>query len=101
MAAKRKVVLTKTASLQVAEIYNYFLSEGENAEAELFINDFLDVGFDEIPRFPQQFPLCETIKLGAGDYREAIIAEEFVVIFQVFRDRVLIVLVLHEMDMPV
>ncbi|MEZ4777271.1 MAG: type II toxin-antitoxin system RelE/ParE family toxin [Bacteroidia bacterium] len=100
MAEKRKVVLKALAEAQVSEIYDYLLSEGENGYAETFINDFLDVVFDEIPRFPEQFPICEGIKSGSKDYRMGSIADEFRVVFQIHRDKVEILLVLHELELP-
>ncbi|MDX2247444.1 MAG: hypothetical protein SF052_11740 [Bacteroidia bacterium] len=100
MAEKRKVVLTQEATEQVSEIYEFFLLEDERGAAEEFINDFLDVVFGEIPRFPEQFPICENVKSSSTDYRMGSIAEEFRVIFQIFRDKVWILMVIHETELP-
>ena len=64
MAEKRKLVLTKLATEHITQIYQFLLDEGADAEAEELMNDFLDVVFGEIPKFPEQFPVCEGVKSG-------------------------------------
>jgi plasmid stabilization system protein ParE len=100
MAEKRKVVLTRLAVDHIDSIYQAYLDEGKNDEAEELMNDFLDVVFGEIPRFPEQFPVCEGVQSKSADYRIGRIKGNFCVIFQIFKERVLILLILHESELP-
>lgn len=100
MAEKRKVVLTKLAVEHIDGLYNEYLEDGLTYEAQALMDDFLDVVFDEIPRFPDQFPVCDGIKSGSHDYRIGRIQHDYCVIFQIFKDKVLILLILHERDLP-
>ncbi|MEM6344345.1 MAG: type II toxin-antitoxin system RelE/ParE family toxin [Bacteroidota bacterium] len=100
MAEKRKVVLTKLAVEHIDGLYNAYLDEGLTYEAEALMDDFLDVVFDEIPRSPELFPVCDGIKSGSHDYRIGRIQHDYCVIFQIFKDKVLILLILHERDLP-
>ena len=48
---ERRIVLTKLVHAQVSEIYSE-LSQQSAQEAESFMDDFLDVVFEEIKYFP-------------------------------------------------
>ncbi len=100
MAEKRKVVLTKLAVDHIDGIYQALLSEGKQEEAEELMNDFLDVVFEEIPRFPEKFPVCDGVQSSTQDYRIGRIKGNFCVIYQIFKDKVLILLILHESELP-
>lgn len=99
MAEKRKVVLTKLANEHITHIYQALL-EIDSGEAEALMDDFLDTVFGDIPAFPEQFPICEGIKTQSNDYRIAHLIGHFRVIFQILKDRVLILLILHESELP-
>lgn len=100
MAEKRNVVLTKLANDHITQIYQYLLSEGLNREAAELMDDFLDLVFGEVALFPEKFPICEGVRSGSTDYRMGQLAGEYRVIFQIFKDKVLILLILHEEDIP-
>lgn len=100
MAEKREVVLTQLANEHITNIYQYLLNHDAKAEAEELMDDFLDVVFGEIPKFAEQFPVCEGVKSGSTDYRIGSLAGDFRVIFQIFKDKVLILMVLHESELP-
>lgn len=100
MAERRKVVLTKLANEQITDIHQALLKLGEKEEAEILMDDFLDTVFGDIPAFPEQFPICEGIKTQSNDYRIANLVGHFRVIFQIMKDRVLILLILHESELP-
>ncbi|MCB0838434.1 MAG: type II toxin-antitoxin system RelE/ParE family toxin [Bacteroidetes bacterium] len=100
MAEKRKLVLTKLATEHITQIYQFLLDEGADAEAEELMNDFLDVVFGEIPKFPEQFPVCEGVKSGSSDYRIGSLVGDFRVIFQILKEKVLILMILHESELP-
>jgi hypothetical protein len=96
---ERRIVLTKLVNAQVSEIYNEF-SQQSAQDAEAFINDFLDVVFEEIKYFPFQFEPCEGMRTQSGDYRMGPIYGGHQVIFQILRKKTIILLVLHESEMP-
>lgn len=96
---ERKIVLTKLVHAQVNEIYSE-LNQQSAQDAEAFINDFLDVVFEEIKYFPFQFEKCEGMRSQNGDYRMGPIFGDHQVIFQIFRKRLLVLLVLHESELP-
>lgn len=96
---ERRIVLTKLVNAQVSEIYSE-LSQQSARDAEAFINDFLDVVFEEIKYFPFQFEKCEGMRAQSGDYRMGPIFGNYQVIFQVFRKKTMILLVLHESELP-
>ncbi len=95
----RVIVLTKLAQAQITEIYTE-IRMSSKSEAEAIMDDFLDVVFDEIKHFPAQFPICEGMRKGSGDYRIGSLYGGYRVIFQVFRSKVLILLVMHESELP-
>lgn len=96
---ERRIVLTKLVNAQVSEIYNEFNQQSAQ-DAEAFINDFLDVVFEEIKYFPFQFEACEGMRSQSGDYRMGSIYGDHQVIFQILRKKTIILLVLHESEMP-
>jgi hypothetical protein len=96
---ERRIVLTKLVHAQVSEIYSE-LNQQSAQEAESFMDDFLDVVFEEIKYFPFQFEKCEGMRAQSGDYRMGPISGDHQVIFQIFRKRILILLVLHESELP-
>lgn len=100
MAEKREVVLTQLASDHIHSTYTLLLEEGATQEAEDLMNDFLDIVFGEIPLFAERFPVCEGVNNGSENYRIGSLAGDFRVIFQVFPTKVLILLVLHESELP-
>ena len=100
MAEKRKVVLTKLASDHIHTIHTTLIQEGYTSEAHELMDDFLDTVFGEIPRFPTQFAVCEGVKSSSTDYRMATLYEEFRVIFQIFKEKVLILMILHQSELP-
>ncbi|MEM7655044.1 MAG: type II toxin-antitoxin system RelE/ParE family toxin [Bacteroidota bacterium] len=100
MAEKRKVVLTRLAHEHVSSIYQEFSKESGESEAETFINDFLDTVFGEIPSFPERFPVCEGVKTQTNDYRMGALHGDFRVIFQILKEKVLILLIVHESELP-
>ena len=100
MAEKRKLILTKLATEHISQIYQFLLKEDSPTGAEELMNDFLDIVFGEIPRFPEQFPICEGVRSGSSDYRIGSLVGEFRVIFQILKDKVLILMILHESELP-
>ncbi len=96
---ERRIVLTKLAQAQVSEIYHEICQISE-AEGEAFINDFLDIVFEEIKYFPFQFEPCPGIRSQSGDYRLGAIYGDYRVIFQIFKQKTLVLLVLHESELP-
>ena len=100
MAEKREVVLTKLAAEHIHSIYTHLLEEGATREAEELMNDFLDIVFGEIPLFAERFPVCEGVKNGSENYRIGSLAGDFRVIFQLLPDKALILLILHESELP-
>lgn len=101
MASKRKVILTRLAHEQVTDIYQSLLDAGAGDVAQDFIDDFLDVGFDEVPSFPEQFPLCPLEHEEVRDrYRMANLEGDFRLIFEIVNERILILLVIHESELP-
>ncbi len=96
---ERRIVLTKLAHAQVSEIHNE-ISQLSASEADIFINDFLDVVFEEIKFFPFQFEKCEAMRSQNGDYRLGAIYADYRVIFQIFKKKTLILLILHESELP-
>lgn len=100
MAEKRKVVLTKLAVDHIDGIYQALLSQGLDTDASELMDDFLDVVFGEIPRFPDKFPVCEGVQSNTQDYRIGRLRGGFCIIFQIFKDKVLILLILHESELP-
>jgi plasmid stabilization system protein ParE len=100
MAEKREVILTELASEHIHSTYTLLLEEGATQEAEDLMNDFLDVVFGEIPYHADRFPVCEGVDNGSDNYRIGSLAGDFRVIFQVFATRVLILLILHESELP-
>ena len=100
MATEAKaIVLTKLAHAQITEIYTEMLAASK-AEAVTMMDDFLDVVFDEIKHFPSKFPVCDGMRTGAGDYRIGAVYGGYRIIFQLFRTKVLILLVMHESELP-
>ncbi len=99
MAEKRKVVLTQLIHEHITTRYQQTFAESPS-EAEVLMDDFLDVVFDEIPRFPTRFPIFEGLRAGSADYRMAKLRGGFCVIFQVLKSRVLILVLLHESELP-
>ncbi|MEL6672573.1 MAG: hypothetical protein AAFR61_10290 [Bacteroidota bacterium] len=100
MAEKRKVVLTKLAAGHIHDIYTSLIDAGFITEAGELMDDFLDVVFGEIPRYADKFPICEGVKPQNGDYRMGHIVGDFRVIFQIYMDKVQILMILHESDLP-
>ena len=100
MAEKRKLVLTKLATEHITTIHQFLLNQGSKADAEELMDDFLDIVFGEIPRFPEQFPVCEGVRSGSSDYRMGSLVGDYRVIFQILRDKVLILMILHEEELP-
>ena len=96
---EKRIVLTKLSHAQVSEIYNEIDQESA-ANAEAFIDDFLDVVFEEIKHFPFQFERCEAMRSQNGDYRIGSIYGDFRVVFQIFKKKILILLILHESELP-
>lgn len=101
MAARRRVILTRLAHEQVTDIYQSLLDEGADDTAQVFIDDFLDVGFGDVPTFPDQFPFCPLNHEEVKDrYRMANLEGEFRLIYEIVNDRILILLVIHESELP-
>ncbi|GAB4429105.1 MAG: hypothetical protein OHK0039_47720 [Bacteroidia bacterium] len=100
MAEKRKIILTKLASEQITHIYDALREQGFDDEAAALMDDFLDVVFGEIPVYPERFPPCEGIKPGSGDYRIGNLVGDYRVIFQIVHQHILILLILHESELP-
>jgi mRNA-degrading endonuclease RelE of RelBE toxin-antitoxin system len=96
---ERKIVLTKLAHAQVSEIHDE-LSQVSSEDAEAFINDFLDIVFEEIKYFPFQFEKCEGMRSQGGDYRIGSIYGDYRVIFQISSKKTLILLIMHESELP-
>ncbi len=101
MASPRKVILTRLAHEQVNDIYQTLLDENASDEAEDFINDFLDVGFGDVPSFPDKFPFCPLNESEVHErYRMANLGGDFRLIYEVINDRILVLLVIHESELP-
>lgn len=98
--AKRKVVFTRLATEQITHIHESLLERGAADDAEDLMDDFLDVAFGEIPAFPEKFPVIEGVSSQEGTYRIASLYTDFRIIFQTFREKVLILLILHEWELP-
>jgi len=96
---ERKIILTKLAHAQVSEIHQE-ISQQSPQDAEEFINDFLDLVFQEIKTFPYQFEKCKGMRSQQGDYRIGAMYGDYRVIFQIFKQKILILLVLHESELP-
>ncbi len=98
--AERKIVFTKLANEQISRIHQSLLEEGAPTDAEELIDEFLDLVFISIRAYPQKFPLCEGVSSAYGDYRIASLYTNFRVIFQTLEDKILILLILHEGELP-
>jgi plasmid stabilization system protein ParE len=95
----KRIVLSKLAHTQITDLFDE-LSGDDPRAAESLMDDFLDVVFDEIKHFPDQFPTCRGMRSYAGDYRLAALYEEYRIIFQILKTKVLILLILHESELP-
>lgn len=100
MATKQRVVLTKLANDQITFLFQHLENQDALEEAEALMNDFLDTVFGEIAAFPERFPVIKGLKQGSAEYRIGNLVGDFRVIFQIMRDRVLILLILHESELP-
>ncbi|MCI4671049.1 MAG: hypothetical protein MRZ79_23125 [Bacteroidia bacterium] len=98
--AERKIVFTKLATEQITAIHESLLAKGAIHDAEDFMDDFLDVAFSEIPAFSDKYPVVEGVSSQEGDYRIASLYNDFRIIFQTLKDKVLILLILHEGELP-
>jgi|GEM_PF-3456038 len=99
MEEKRTVVLTRSAEQHITDIYKELRAESESLATEVMDN-FLDVVFSDIPQFPLLYPVCDGTKSRSTSYRIASIGVGFRVIFQVFKRQVLILMILHESELP-
>ncbi|MDP5170219.1 MAG: type II toxin-antitoxin system RelE/ParE family toxin [Bacteroidia bacterium] len=95
---KRKIALTNLASDQIDRLYHKLLEKGAKQEAEVLMDDFLDVVFGDIAYFPDRFPVFTGIK-DKGDYRMGLLVGDFRVIFQIMLDRVVVLLIMHESEL--
>ena len=100
MAEKRKVVLTKLANEHISRIHQFFIDEKDEVFAAELMDDFLDVVFGAIARFPEQFPVCIGIRSNSPDYRIASMKGDFRVIYQILKDKILILMIIHESELP-
>lgn len=100
MEERRKVVLTKLAHEHINSLFESTAEEAGEHEAQILIDDFLDVVFGEIPLFPERFPVCQGIKSGSLDYRIANLYSDYRVIYQIFKTKILVLMILHEDDLP-
>ena len=95
---KREIALTNLATDQIDRLYRALLVSGANEEAEILMNDFLDVVFGDIAYFPERFPVFTGIK-ERGDYRMGLLVGDFRVIFQILPEKVLVLLIMHESEL--
>ncbi|MEO0581984.1 MAG: type II toxin-antitoxin system RelE/ParE family toxin [Bacteroidota bacterium] len=100
MAKKRKVVLTKLANEQITYIYQQSIAQEGQEEAQILMDDFLDVAFTLIAAQPSRFPICLDKPRASATYRMAVFAEDYRIIFQILTQKILIVLIHHEEDLP-
>lgn len=98
--AKRKVVFTRLATEQITHIHQSLLDRGAEGDAEDLMDDFLDVAFFDIPSFPEKFPAVEGVSPQNGEYRIASLYTDWRIVFQTFKEKVLILLILHEGEVP-
>lgn len=98
MAEKRRVVLTNLASDQIGRLFDALTEQGAKEEAQILMDDFLDVVFGDIAYFPERFPVFTGIK-EKGDYRMGLLVGDFRVIFQIEVDRVIVLLIMHESEL--
>ncbi len=95
MPSQRPVVLSHIAADQFYSLHTYLLEQGATKEAELLLNDFLDVVFGDIAFFPERFPVFTGIQ-EPGEYRMALLIGDFRVIFQILPDKIWVLLFMHE-----
>ena len=98
MPPKRPVVLSQTAADQFYSLHTYLLEQGATKEAELLLNDFLDVVFGDLAYFPERFPVFTGIQ-EPGDFRMALLLADFRVIFQIQPHQILVLLMMHESEL--
>ncbi len=95
MAVKRDIRISHLAADQIDRLYHALLQQGDTGEATVLMNDFLDVVFGDIAYFPERFPVCGGIK-EPGDYRMALLVDDFRIIFQIKTEDVLILMIIHQ-----
>lgn len=100
MAKDRKIILTELATEQIRILHETLLDKGAVLEAEAFMDSFLDVVFGDIAKYADRFPVCEGVATKSDDYRIGNLVDGLRVIFQIMDDRVLILLILHESELP-
>lgn len=100
MAKKRKIILTELATDQTGILHRALIEKGAVLEAEAFMDNFLDVVFGDIAHYADRFPNCDGVTTNKEDYRIGNLIDGLRVIFQVMEDRVLILLILHESELP-
>jgi len=100
MAEKRKIVLTVVAKQQLTDIHQSLMEEGAFEDAEDFMNDFLDLAYSTIPSYPDNFAPIEGVATKSSDYRLASLFGDFRIIFQILQGKILILLILHESELP-
>ncbi|MEO0895244.1 MAG: hypothetical protein AAFY71_02415 [Bacteroidota bacterium] len=100
MAENKKVVLTVIAKQQLTDIHQSLIDGGAFDDAEIFMDDFLDLAFSTIPSYPEKFTPIEGVSNDESDYRLASLFEDFRIIFQILKGKILILLILHENELP-